>query len=274
MSLIRVGILGATSLVADSLIARLRDAYSVVPFSRGDAVDRFAGDVEIPLWISLVPVWVLPEFFATLAAHRAARVVALSSTSLFTKGRSSDPAEQALARRIADSEQQIAGWAQSRDAEWIILRPTLIYGYGRDRNVSEIARFVRRFGFFPIFGEANGLRQPVHVDDIAATCVRALEAKHIANRTYNISGGETLKYRDMVIRVFDALGRRPRLIKVPLRLFQLGFPVARAWPRFRHWSFGMAERMNQDLVFDHAAAACDFGVVLRPFRLGQVDLPT
>jgi len=35
----------------------------------------------------------------------------------------------------------------------------------------------------------------------------------------------------------------------------------------------MAERMNQDLVFDHTAAKCDLNLLFRPFQLEMTDLP-
>ena len=95
-----------------------------------------------------------------LERYGACRVVALSSTSRFTKDDSSDPEEQAIALRLADAEARVQAWAASHGVEWVILRPTLIYGLGRDKNIAEIARFIRRFGFFPLFGKAKGLRQP------------------------------------------------------------------------------------------------------------------
>ncbi len=73
-------------------------------------------------------------------------------------------------------------WAASHGVEWIILRPTLIYGLGRDKNIAEIARFVRRFGFSPLFGKAKGLRQPLHAQDVAGACIAALDAPDAANR--------------------------------------------------------------------------------------------
>jgi nucleoside-diphosphate-sugar epimerase len=155
----------------------------------------------------------------------------------------------------------------------VILRPTLIYGTGRDKNINEIARFVRWFGFFPVLGEAMGLRQPIHAEDVAGACVSALQAPGAANRAYNISGGETLSYREMVIRVFDALGRRPRVLTVPLWAFRLAVSLLRFLPRYRHWSAAMAERMNRDLVFDHAEVALDLGFKPRVFALAAEDLP-
>jgi hypothetical protein len=47
----------------------------------------------------------------------------------------------------------------------------------------------------------------------------------------------------------------------------------RAFPRFRHWSAAMAERMNQDLVFDHTEAARELNFFPRNFHLGKEDLP-
>ena len=203
----------------------------------------------------------------------ARRIVALSSTSRFTKTDSSDVAEQALAKRIVDSEQQFITWAEAHGIEWIILRPTLIYGLGQDKNICEIARFIRRFSFFPLlFGKADGLRQPVHVQDVAQACVAGLSGP-ILNRAYNLSGGETLTYREMVTHVFKALGRRPRLLSVPLSAFRVAVALLCYLPRYRNWSSAMAERMNQDMIFDHAEAEKDLGFSPRNFALLPADLP-
>jgi uncharacterized protein YbjT (DUF2867 family) len=117
------------------------------------------------------------------------------------------------------------------------------------------------------------LRQPIHAEDVAAACVAALQAQPAANRSYNLSGGETLAYRNMVARVFAALGRPVRMVTVPLWAFRLAVAMLRSVPRFRHWSAAMAERMNRDLVFDHAEAARDLGFKPRGFALTAEDMP-
>ena len=249
-----------------------RDAgWRVVALSRHPSPRRDEG--VTPYWICVAPIWVLPDYFALIEAAGARRVVVLSSTSRFTKVGSGDTAEQATAAKLIDGETRSQAWAESRGIELVILRPTLIYGHGRDKNIAEIARFVRRFGFFPVFGKALGLRQPIHAEDVAGACVSALQATDAANRAYNISGGETLSYREMVIRVFDALGRRPRLLTVPLWAFRLAVTMLRSLPRYRQWSVAMAERMNRDLVFDHADAVRDLGFKPRGFALAAEDLP-
>jgi nucleoside-diphosphate-sugar epimerase len=297
--------LGATSFVADSLLPLLRDTCDPVPFS-GRLTPTTAGRGQLPEttpvlqmdarttsdepetgavlanpaesaaaisdWISLVPIWALPDFFDLLAAAGARRVVALSSTSVHTRKASADPADRALAARLAEGEGRFAAWARARGVQWLVLRPTLIYGYGRDRNVAEIARFIRRFGVFPVLGAARGLRQPIHVDDVAAACCAALRARHLTGRGYEIAGGEALSYREMVGRVFDALGKPRRILRVSLWAFAAAVACARLLPRYRRLTIAMARRMNEDMAFDCSAAGRDLGLSPRAFRPGLSDL--
>lgn len=284
----RVGLLGATSLVGESLLQSLAVlhvrtvAYTRQPLvERGDGVEwrrlpaaaMAAEEEPIALWVCVAPIWVLPRYFDLLRASGAKRVVALSSTSRFSKQDSADAAERSIVGRLVEGEAQLQEWAERNGIEWVVLRPTLIYGRGRDRNICEMARFIRRFGFFPLFGTACGVRQPVHADDVAAACVAALTSPAAINRAYSISGGETLSYREMVRRVFAALGRPPRLLPLPLPVIALAIRLLHIFPRCRHWTATMAWRMNYDLQFDHADAARDLSYAPRPFRLDMSDLP-
>lgn len=284
MAELPVGVLGANSLVGRCLLPMLREVgRPVVSFSR--RVVKTDQGVEwrllpctervekISQWICVAPIWVLQDYFALMETCSVRRVVALSSTSRFTKVGSGDTADEAIAAKLIEGEARVQAWAENRGIEWVILRPTLIYGLGQDKNIGEIVRFIRRFGFFPVLGKAKGLRQPIHAEDVAAACVAALQAPDVRNRSYNISGGETLAYRDMVARIFVALRRRPRLLTLPLVVFSLVLRVLRRLPRYRHWSVAMVERMSRDLVFDHSEAARDIGFVPRKFHLVSDDLP-
>lgn len=287
------GVIGATGLVGQCLLPLLpQNGWTVRAFSRrqinaespgvewlrfSDFTDASSnnGFIYEPIesWICLASIWVLPDYFPMLAKFGARRVIALSSTSLFTKRDSPDPEEKATALKLSQGESDLRAWASDHGITWIILRPTLIYGLGMDTNVSQIARVIRRFGVFPLLGQASGLRQPLHAEDIALACLAALGKSDLANRDYNLSGGETLTYREMVRRIFIALNRRPRLIGVPLWVFRMAAGLLRVVPRYRHWSVQMAERMNTDLVFDHEDAARDLNFSPRMFHLTSKDLP-
>ena len=281
----RIGVLGASSMVGACVLSQLAQAHLPVSAFSRKATAHLGGQgvdwqqlppapavvslpvVPIPWWICIAPIAALPAHFAWLETLGARRIVVLSSTSRFTKDTSSDPQEQAIAQRLVAAENQLQAWAERRGIEWVVLRPTLIYQPGQDKNVSEIARFIGRFGFFPVLGQAQGLRQPIHAADVASACIAALRSATVANRAYNISGGETLPYRSMVGRIFTAQKRSTRVLGVPLWMFRLAVMLLRCLPRYRNWSAAMAERMNRDLVFDHSEARQDFGFQPRAFTL-------
>jgi len=282
-----VAVLGGTGFVGRAVIKALGGkGLPLVALSRRphaqvlDGVDWQVLDqaarapVVANIWISAAPIWVLPEYFELMARNGVTRLVAISSTSRFTKIDSQDLAEAATARRLEDGEEAVKRWAEDHGIHWVVLRPTLVYGLGEDKNISSIARTIRRFGFFPLLGKAAGLRQPVHVEDVAAACVQAALSSSVSDKAYNISGGEILPYSEMVARIFTALGRRPITPRVPLGAFTLAVAVLKFIPQYRNWSPSMARRMNTNLVYDHSEAVRDFGFSPRRFVLRGEDFPT
>lgn len=282
-----IGVIGASSLVGRCLLSLLKDQpFKVIAYSRGvnssvaDGIEwrhidslGVESEAAIEFWICVAPISALSAYLDLLKARGAKRVVALSSTSRFSKDRSSDSEERVFARQLIEAEQHLQCWAEAADVDWVVLRPTLIYGLGRDKNISEIARLIRKFKFFPLLGKAQGLRQPIHAMDVAKACLSVLMTPKAWNKSYNISGGETLFYRDMVARVFAALQLKPWFLRLPMPLLRAGFVLLCLLPRYRDWSVAMIERMNWDLAFDHLEASNDFGFSPRPFLLASDDLP-
>lgn len=195
------------------------------------------------------------------------RIVTFSSTSMLTKAGSHDPVDVRMIREVTERERCFVDECERLHIDWTILRPTLIYGgkFG-DRTVDDIAGVIRRFRFFPAFGKANGLRQPVHADDLARACALIGSNRATFNRSYNVAGGETISYREMVERVFAAMGLRPRIARIPLPAFEVAASILRLHPRYRHIRSSMAERMEKDMTFDSAEAVSDFGYAARRFE--------
>ena len=192
------------------------------------------------------------------------RVVAVSSTSRWTKAASPHPAERDVARRLAQGEAALEAWAAPRGIGWTVLRPTLIYAEGRDANVSRLAALARRWRVLPLAGDGAGLRQPVHAQDLARGVLQALESPSAAGRAYDVPGGETLSYRAMCERVFEGLDRRPRLLTLTPAAWRLA--LALAAPLLPGATAAMGARMGQDLAFDAAPALRDFGWTPRAFH--------
>lgn len=237
--------------------------WVAMDLARGESAGGWGAIEPAPCLFHTAPIWLLPGWLPRATGVR--RLVAFSSTSRFTKQGSSSARERETARRLAEAEEALAKACRERGIRWTILRPTLIYG-GGDRNVSDIARFVRRFGFFPIAGEGAGRRQPVHAADLAGACLAVLDIPATFDRAYEMPGGETLAYGDMVSRIARGVGRTPRLLRLPLPLLRRALAVASRLPGLGHVTPDMADRMDADLVFDGSDARRDFGYDPGPFR--------
>lgn len=269
--------MGARSLVGEFLLDRLtRTGRPWIAVSRGPGrsqaggrwlqADLLRGPTLPPAGVAfvLLPIWLAPRVVPALADAGVRRLVALSSTSRFTKSASADAGERDVAARLARGEAELADGCAARGLAWTVLRPTLIYAEGRDGNVSRLARLIDRFGFFPVSGAASGLRQPVHADDVAQGLIQALDSAATKDRAFDLPGGETLAYREMLGRIFAGLGRPTRLVSLPPALWRLALRASGPW--LPGATAAMGTRMAEDLVFDPGPAREAFGWAPRAFR--------
>ncbi|KVX04957.1 MAG: NAD-dependent epimerase/dehydratase family protein [Alcaligenes nematophilus] len=286
-----VGLLGATSPAGQQIMRLLSEAgHPVVALARShppheagqvkwvqvqagmsaEALYAQTGDVQH--WIVVSHIWVIEQYQSFLTLCKARRLVCISSTSQFTKTSTSTPYEEELVQKLINGERQVREWSAAHDIDWTILRPTLIYGRSTDRNLSEIVRLIRKWGFFPILAGGKGRRQPIYVDDVARACIQALWAANAKNKAYNISGAEQLTYKEMIRRVFQVMGKSPRLVSIPMPIFNLALFFLKLIPKYKNWNADMVLRMNKDMVFDHDDARNDFDFKPQSFHLQARDI--
>jgi len=281
----QVIVTGATSQIGEFLLPMLvQQGYRVTALSRSPPPADLAKTVN---WVKLditvhealrslghsathllhlAPLPYLPPIIKPLARPSLNRIIAFGSTSRFTKAESSNALEIFLARSLDDAEFATPEICEKLGIAWTIFRPTMIYGGSTGKDfVQIISSLIRTLKFFPIVGEASGMRQPVHAQDLATACLRTLTCPATYNHSYNLSGSEVLTFRDMVIRIFDGMGRRPRLMPLPLPVLISAIRVLQVMPRFRKFNSEMVRRMNEDLKFDYGEAARDFGFSPRAF---------
>lgn len=210
-------------------------------------------------------LWLLPAHLDELAAAGCRRLVAFGSTSVATKAASRSAHERAQVAALAGAEAAIAEHCARLGIAWTLLRPTLVYGRGRDLNISAAARLIARYGVFPLAGRAQGLRQPVHADDLAAVAIRALETPAAEGRAYDLAGGETLAYAEMIGRLFDALGKPRRRVSLPTPLLAMLAASLGRLTRQPAYTAELARRMNSDLTVDDTDARRDLAWAPREF---------
>ena len=275
-------VFGGSGQIGVPVIERLlANGWQVVAVSRTPQADRerltwLRGDLQqvqgLPAQVdaifSLGPLDHFSHWYAGTNVI-APRVIAFGSTSVETKQDSGDPHERDIADRLRAAESRIFANARERQAGATVLRPTLVYGAARDRSLTEIVRMARRVGFFVLPRGADGLRQPVHVEDLADATLSVVDADAAEGRSYALPGGETLGYAQMVERVLAALRPPARLIRVPAPLFKAALATAHALGKMQGLGDAAVARMGEDLVFDAEAARRDFGYAPREFQPSQ-----
>ena len=202
-------------------------------------------------------------------------VVVFSSTSVQTKTGSENRLENKQARHLLEMESKLQSCARARHIKLVIFRPTLVYGCGLDANISRLANWIQRFGFMPVSGQAAGLRQPVHADDLAEVAARALSYAGPLPGVLTVTGGETLSYAEMVSRIFPAMGKPVRLLRLPEWLFVSMVNVAGLFRSDSGLNAEMVRRQAVDMVFDDHQARELLGHSPRPFDPtgGDFSLP-
>lgn len=275
----RVLLTGATGLLGGELLRLLlAEAHEVRCLVRPDSpnasrldeelVEVFRGDAgdEEDLYGALASMDALLHVAGiehsqaiVRAASRAdvRRVVVVGSTS----------AHSAYASR-SGPKLEMEEMVRSSGLAWTIVRPSMIYGSERDKNVHRLLRFLDRLPVFPMFGPGTNLWQPVYHEDCARGVLEALKRPDTVHRSYDLPGAEPLAYLDLVKTAAAALGRKPRIFRLPIE------PVRRvlvATERLRlplPIDSSQVTRLREDKAYPYHAARRDLDYAPRPFREG------
>jgi nucleoside-diphosphate-sugar epimerase len=185
---------------------------------------------------------------------RADKIVVLSSTSVVSKKDSPELKERNLAESLAQSEALLFSLAQQNGSRLIVLRPTLIYGAGRDQSISRFLKFAERFHFVILPSNGKGLRQPVHVLDVADAVINAMRMENTAVDIFDLPGGESLGFNEMLLRSLHAHVPKAKVFHIHGFLFEWLVRITAFVGVGSGLGAGFFARLRQDWVFDDGLA--------------------
>jgi nucleoside-diphosphate-sugar epimerase len=176
------------------------------------------------------------------------RAIFVSTTAIFTQLN----AKSKKVRVAAELAIETSG------LKYTILRPTMIYGSPRDRNMWRLIRFMRYSPIIPVFGHGNYLQQPVYVADVAQAIMSCLCNDQTVCNSYNIAGKYPLTYNQVIDTIAEQMNKRAWKIHI------LSSPVV-SLLRFIEWlhipfpiKAEQVLRLNENKDFSYAEAARDF----------------
>ncbi|MBW3671421.1 MAG: NAD-dependent epimerase/dehydratase family protein [Acidobacteria bacterium] len=108
--------------------------------------------------------------------------------------------------------------------EWVILRPSAIYGPG-DRHVTTLLEMIRTFPAIPVIADGSQCIQPVWYEDMGNAIVRAIESEDVNHVTLPL-GGHRTTVRELIAQLGEVAGKQPRLIPIPPDMALTGASIA------------------------------------------------
>ena len=239
-------------------VSRL-DASRVDVF-RGDAND--AGDLGRALTgmdavAHVAGIEYAPAVVEAARAAGVARLVVVGSTS----------AHSSFEFR-SGPKKRMEGVVRDSGLDWTIVRPAMIYGSELDKNVHRLLRFLDRSPVFPIFGPGTNLWQPVYHEDCARGVYEALVRPAAVRRSYDLPGATPLPYATLVETAARALGREPRLVRLPLEPIRRTLALAESLRLPLPIKSEQVLRLREDKAYPYDDARRDLDYAPRPFAEG------
>lgn len=275
----KVLLTGATGLLGGALTETLRDlGHEVCCLVRGDSpnarrldstkVEVVRGDASeedslaraasgADAVIHVAGIEYAPQVIAALQRAGVRRLVAVSSTSAHSRYEARSGPKLEMEEAVKRS-----------GLEWTIVRPSMIYGSELDKNVHRLLRFLDRSPVFPVFGSGESLWQPVYYEDLARGVAATLVRADAPGQTYDLPGAAPLSYRELVETAARALGRRVKIVRLPLEPVRLGLRLAESARLPLPVASEQVLRLREDKAYPYEKARRELGYAPRGFEEG------
>ncbi len=113
---------------------------------------------------------------------------------------------------------------------WTIFRPSVIFGPG-DEFINTLAGLVKAAPVIPVVGDGKSKFQPVSVSEVASAFVRALDDPATAGHIYDLGGGKTYEYQEMLSVIAAKLGLKKPMVKVPIAFMKPVVNLSKPLPK-------------------------------------------
>ena len=131
-------------------------------------------------------------------------------------------ADAGLPYRFLASKGKAQEYVAASGLDWTAFRPSVIWG-PEDEFANTFAKLVLITPIiFPIVGDENAKFQPVWVDDVAVSAVKALDDSSTIQKEYELGGPEILTLEEIERRTLQAQQAKRIMIHFPMPLLKIG----------------------------------------------------
>lgn len=194
------------------------------------------------------------KMLPVMSEMRAHSCYAVTSTSVFVQNHPDVTEFRKIEERMRSSQVPVT-----------IMRPSMLYGRGKDQNISRLIGVLSKSPIFPVFGSGDHLMQPVHVDDVADAIHAAVVRE--ARGEYNLGGPSAITYNELLQTVADALNRKILFLHIPQGLAETAVGALQRLPGFPI-QVDQVRRLTEDKSYNISAARQELSYDPRTFHEG------
>lgn len=148
----------------------------------------------------------------------------------------------------SESKREAEELLRQSGLEYSIIRPALVFGR-ECTGLNYIVDYIKKHYFIPVIGDGEKLEQPVYVEELAYIAEQMI-LHFQPGRTEKVCGMKAMSYNEMLHEIAGVLGRRIKLVHLPIGPFllvsrladRLGLPFPVSEEQIYH--------LNEDLAAD------------------------
>ncbi len=303
----RVLVVGGTGFIGGRLVARLRAAGVTVrclvrnPYAarrlRAQSIEAVFGDLTAPdtLQAALDRVGTVLNLSTIIREHERGdfrrvlhdgvrnllRAAAAAGVARFVQiGALGDAAARGNPRHsYLYWKEKGAALVDASDLDATVIETSVVFGPG-DQHFTAIALTLKWLPcfFIPDGAACTTIFQPIHVDDVVACVLRALDGGGELPRRVPVAGPERLTYEGIVRTIASLIGRTPRFVRVSPRITRAALRGIGAAMRYEPVTEPLMDLVGVDSIAEPNGIADVFGITPRPLTeraayLQAVGLP-
>ena len=111
------------------------------------------------------------------------------------------------------------------DLDWVILRPSEVYGLKMEEGIGKLVAWVEKFPIIPVIGDGSYFLSPVSVDDLVQVMVEILSNDSIEKETLNLCGPEKMTMNELIDRLAQIQKVQIKKIYLPIWFVKIAIGV-------------------------------------------------
>ena len=154
------------------------------------------------------------NLLAACQKHKVKRFIFVSSSAASEKG-----GDYGVSKLQGEEK------VKSSSLDWVILRPSEIYGPNMKEGIGKLISWIKKFPIIPVIGDGSYFLSPVYVDDIVNAIVEIIKNDLFIKENLNLCGPEKMTMNELIDRLARIHSVKRKKIFFPIWFVRLGVEI-------------------------------------------------